>query len=580
MRRAVIRWAETLSVGVPIIDADHKRLLGLVAEVIQAYNSGLDHATLLRLADALIEYTRHHFSREESFLEEVSYSQLAEHRKEHAALAADLDEVRQRMETAEGAVPVADVLFLQTWLLDHIICSDLAYASVFRAATIPGLRIDGGGDTVRPRAVSAGKREPVPDKRILLVEDSKFFQGIIRREIQQTLDITVDIADSMAAAGQLLSAHSDDYFLAILDMILPDSADGEVAELCGRHNVPVVVFSSIYSDDLRERLMASRMIDYIIKDNLASVAQLVALVRRLCRNRSVKALVVDDSAAARAYVGDLLTQYCCRTMLAKNGTDALRILKDNPDIRLIVTDYFMPDMDGIEMIKRMRVSHPRDRLAIIGLSSGAGSSLSARFIKNGANDFLAKPFLREEFFYRISQNMDGLDAYDTIRELSYRDYLTGLHNRRYFFEVGETLVASMLRGQLTMALAVIDLDHFKSINDTHGHEAGDAVLKAVTKTLIEATRASDVVARAGGEEFYLLAVNLTPEEAPGFFERLRAVIAAIRVPSEQGTVQVTASIGVNLSGRNSLKAMLSAADAMMYRAKQGGRDRVEIDSGE
>jgi diguanylate cyclase (GGDEF)-like protein len=228
------------------------------------------------------------------------------------------------------------------------------------------------------------------------------------------------------------------------------------------------------------------------------------------------------------------------------------------------------------MVKRMRATHSKDRLTIIGLSSGGGTAMSARFIKTGANDFLPKPFLREEFYCRVAQNMELLDLIGSLREVSTTDYLTGLYNRRHFYDVGQTLFASMQRGTITLTAAIIDVDHFKRINDTLGHDAGDYVLKAVARNLRAITREAEIIARVGGEEFALLAINLAPESVHGFFDRLRDAISSIEVTMDGASVPVTASIGVCTSGGGSLDAMMSKADEMLYLAKRSGRNRVEV----
>ncbi len=410
--------------------------------------------------------------------------------------------------------------------------------------------------------------------RILLVEDSSFFAAAVRRQVESIEAISVDHAASLAEARLLIDNNPGAYSLAVLDVILPDSSDAEVVDLCTKENIPSLVFTSIVSEDFRERLMSMKVIDYIIKDNPASLSILASVINRILKNRTTKAMIVDDSRTAREYVGDLLAHYQFQVFKAAGGKEALAVLAEHPDIRLVVTDFHMPQMNGVEMIRAIRQNHPREELSIVGISAGGGSATAAMFIKHGANDYITKPFLREEFFFRINQNMDTLDLLGAYKKAANHDFLTGLYNRRHLTEVGEKLYASQKRGKLTVAAILLDLDFFKAVNDEFGHDIGDAVLIAVADKLRLTTRETDIIARMGGEEFGVLAVNLTPDHADAYFERLRLAVSDLTIPAEGRSIRITASLGVCTQSLDSLKEMLHAADKALYQAKAQGRDRV------
>ncbi|MDC6695346.1 diguanylate cyclase, partial [Leclercia adecarboxylata] len=140
-------------------------------------------------------------------------------------------------------------------------------------------------------------------------------------------------------------------------------------------------------------------------------------------------------------------------------------------------------------------------LAVIGISGNTDPSLIPRFLKNGANDFLRKPFSREELFCRVSQNVDQLELIGTLQDLAPRDFLPGLPNRRCFLEQSQRQLPQLHLDGEQVAVAMIDIDHFKHINDTHGHEAGDDALRAVAAAVAQHARQEDLIARFGGEEF-------------------------------------------------------------------------------
>ncbi|WP_439814291.1 diguanylate cyclase [Zavarzinia sp. CC-PAN008] len=411
-------------------------------------------------------------------------------------------------------------------------------------------------------------------RRLLLVEDSRFFSNVVAERIEREIGLDVVKATTFAEARALVEADGARFFMAVVDLVLPDSQDGEAAVHLASQGVPSIVFTSRYSDDMRERLISYNVLDYVVKDNPSSLSYLVDLIGRLYRHQGETVLLVDDSAVARQHTMSFLRTYQLNVIEAKNGREGLAQLEAHPEVRLVITDYHMPDMDGIEMIKAMRRTHDHDRLAIIGVSSAGSRTVSARFLKNGANDFIIKPFLPEEFFCRIMQNFRMIDMAETMRVQASTDFLTGLHNRRFFFEAGAQLLDAKRRGGTPIAVAVMDIDGFKQVNDRHGHDTGDRVLRAVADTLRAALRSGDIVARYGGEEFAILAAGVKAADAPAFFERIREKVSATVVPGLP--LRVTASFGVQCSQSLSLNAMLEAADRALYGAKSQGRDRVVV----
>lgn len=425
---------------------------------------------------------------------------------------------------------------------------------------------------------------PLPERdlmdsktRVLVVEDSKFFSGVVSKAVIERIGADVVAALTLAETKAAVAAAGDRPFnLALVDLMLPDAMEGEAVEWLLKQNIPCIVFTGTYSDDLRERLLAQNVIDYVVKTAPSGLAYLMDLVERIHRNRDTKVLVVDDSSTARRYLSDLLRTYQFQVVDAANGRDGLAMLAADSAIRMVITDYHMPEMDGVEMVRRMRLTHHQDRLAIIGVSSGGGNALSAKFIKFGANDYLNKPFLREEFFCRVSQNIRVLDMIQRLSDLATKDPLTGLHNRRFLFEAGEAFYANAKREHLKLTVAMMDVDFFKKVNDTHGHDGGDAVLKGVANVLRNISRKTDIVARFGGEEFAILSVNMDEAAVAQFFEKLRAAIEAEEVLHGTTRIRVTSSFGICNTMGESLDAMLKVADEMLYRAKSSGRNRVEI----
>jgi diguanylate cyclase (GGDEF)-like protein len=406
---------------------------------------------------------------------------------------------------------------------------------------------------------------------ILLVDNSRSFSLMVATAVGERLGLPVTVASSLAQAREEL-AEAGRYFLVFTGLVLADATPDAILDCFAGCGVPVVVVSGVYDEAVRQKVLERQIVDCVLKHTPGSIDYLVWLAQRLDRNRRIGALVVDDSASARTLAAGTLRLYGFRVAEADCGEAALRLLAADPTIRLVISDYEMPGMDGLELIRRLRATHSRDRLSIIGLSGSGTATLVAQFLKNGANDFLHKPYSREEFFCRVSQNVDNLDLIGTLQDLATRDFLTGLPNRRHFFDRGGQLYQGAAGD---VAAGMLDIDHFKHINDTYGHDIGDLAIRAVAATLAQHVRPQDLAARFGGEEFVVLAPGLRDEDALEYFQCLRADIGATPIPLPDGrSISLTVSIGV-CTAAEGLSAMLAEADRQLYVAKAGGRNRVE-----
>lgn len=415
-------------------------------------------------------------------------------------------------------------------------------------------------------------------KKILVVEDSSTVTRALRRIIELESDFMGCYAASYAQTVERVTEERDDIFAALVDLHLPDAVNGEVVDYLLALGIPVIVLSAQFEDESRARLLKKGIVDYVGKEGLYSFRYAVKLVGRIYKNQSIKVLVVDDSEVSRRYISQLLTLYLFQTCTAVDGVDATEKILADPEIKLLITDYNMPNMDGYRLIQNLRNKHKKSDLAIIGLSSDNNESLSARFIKHGANDFLRKPFNHEEFQCRVLHNIEALEHIAHIRNVANRDYLTGAYNRRYFFSVGGNSYHSAVKENTSLAVAVIDIDFFKKINDSHGHSIGDGVLKYFAKTL-SSNLNRFLVARAGGEEFFILMPGLSNSQASILIDRTREIICASPVDVDGTLVKLAFSAGVSNKTGSSLDEQIQIADEYLYTAKNNGRNCVIDDTG-
>lgn len=414
----------------------------------------------------------------------------------------------------------------------------------------------------------AGDRDTV-----LIVEDSTTFSGLLQRRISKELGLKTLVAATLAETRQHLDEQFDCISVALLDLNLPDTPDGEVIAPVLAYGIPAIVFTGTYSDEVRESVLARNVVDYVTKENAEDLTYLLQLIMRLQKNRSTKVLVVDDSSSVRLFIMNLLRLRNFKAFEAENGERALELLEKHPDIKLVITDYHMPGMDGFELTRRIRSRYSREKLAIIGISAQGSGAMSAQFLKKGANDFLVKPFVNEEFFCRIEQNLEVMEYIEEIHFLSRRDYLTGLGNRRHFFDTAPKLLAAAKRDKRPISITMLDIDHFKKVNDTFGHDGGDAALRHIALILREFESPRTLVARFGGEEFCIILID-DAGDASQRIENLRRRVASAPVTWQDTSFSITVSLGHLCGPPSELEAMLVTADALLYQAKQNGRNRV------
>ncbi|MFC1477658.1 response regulator [candidate division KSB1 bacterium] len=265
--------------------------------------------------------------------------------------------------------------------------------------------------------------------KILLVDDSQTIVTMLRRKIESELGLPIDAAYTFAETKELVEQNSSEYLLALLDLNLPDAPDGEVVDFMLSQRIPSVILTGSFDENAQKKMWDKGILDYVIKENVHTRDYITSLIDRIIKNKSIKTLVVDDSSTSRKYISSLLKIYQFHVIEAANGAEALELLEENPDIKLVVTDYNMPKMDGFQLIKHIRNKFDKNKLAVIGLSGEATHALSAQFIKNGANDFLKKPFNREEFYCRISQNIAMVEHIDTM-EYTEQKLRKEIHERK------------------------------------------------------------------------------------------------------------------------------------------------------
>lgn len=412
--------------------------------------------------------------------------------------------------------------------------------------------------------------------KILIVEDNKALAKLIAKKMEDKVEMEIDVAHTMAEAQVFLN-NSKDYFIALLDLNLPDAPNGEIVDYVISKGLPSIVLTGSIDDATRESFIHKDIVDYVYKGNMDDINYIFQIINRLSKNRQYKVMVVEDSAPFRNSLKKILTSLQFHVFTAAHGEEAMSYFADNPDIRLVVCDYRMPVKDGLEVLKEIRAAGDKNQIGVLMMTSPSENVNGAIFLKNGANDFIAKPFVKEELICRVNNLIEAMENINQIADFANKDFLTGVYNRRYFYDNMNEYVAYAEERAEPYAVAMLDIDHFKEINDACGHDSGDRVLKTLAKKLIDETKNGDLIARFGGEEFCIVLKNVSNEEAVKFFVNLRANIASCNVQLKKEQINFTVSIGVAFSRSDyKLDELLELADEALYRAKENGRNRVEI----
>jgi two-component system, cell cycle response regulator len=297
-------------------------------------------------------------------------------------------------------------------------------------------------------------------------------------------------------------------------------------------------------------------------------------------------LVVDDSAVYRKLIGDHLRSWDFGVTLANSGSEAWKILEQPDAPKLVLLDWVLPDVDGIEVCRRIRQAGLSGAYVYVILLTGKdGRQHMLDALQAGADDYLVKPFDELELRARLLVGKRILElqeelvsARESMRHAATHDGLTGLMNRVEIMDMLKRELERARRERKPVGVILGDIDHFKSVNDTLGHLFGDEALREIGRRLHAQLRVYDGVGRYGGEEFLMILPNC---DLPNTLQRaddLREIIAKTPVVCSGVEKSITMSMGVAISdcdGKNEVEALLNLADAGLYAAKEKGRNRIE-----
>ena len=304
----------------------------------------------------------------------------------------------------------------------------------------------------------------------------------------------------------------------------------------------------------------------------------------------MRILLAEDDLITRKLVQAHLVRWGHEVIVCSDGAEAWNILQGDDPPKLVIVDWMMPKMDGVSLCREIRKDGERPYTYIILLTAKNEKEDVVEGLESGADDYVIKPFDTHELRVRVRAGSriirlqeDLMVALAASEFQATHDPLTGLWNRRAILEILHKEMDRSRREAAPLGLIMLDLDHFKQVNDTYGHQAGDEVLHEVARMMVASLRSYDSAGRYGGEEFLMVLPGCDEQEARGIAERIRSLSASNRFEISQGALEVTISLGVAAadgSNDGGTDSLIRAADEALYRAKRLGRNRVEVWDGE
>ncbi len=427
--------------------------------------------------------------------------------------------------------------------------------------------------------IKKGKRE----ETILIIDDSGITRKIVKLELE-TGGFKVLEAGSGEEGLEVLKNNKID--LIVLDIEM-EGMNGfelsrELKENPSFQYIPIIMLSSISDPLTIKKAFESGIVEYFTKpfkhgELLEFVKKTLTPLKK--KEYKKKIVVIDDSKAQIAILTHILKKNSKKVVSFENPKKALSYLKENHDIDLIITDIHMPEMDGITLSKK--VKHSGGNIPIIGISGTRVKETVLQALSSGMDDFLYIPFFEEELILRVDlqiklyEKIKSLDELNNkLKELSFKDPLTLLFNRRAMFELLEGEFERAQRNNSDLSIVMFDIDHFKKVNDTYGHQKGDEILKMFANTLKESIRAYDTPARVGGEEFLLLLPHTNKETAFIVAERVRANVKKKEISGIKITISGGIATKSELKKDKRITNLIRIADERLYKAKESGRDKI------
>lgn len=492
--------------------------------------------------------------------------------------------------------------------IDHYLMKPVKQAEVYNtllrviASEKPPLALEEPVDTVTEHPL-----------KVLVVEDNYINQRLVQ-DILMDRGHLVELAENGQIAIDKVREREFDVILMDIQMPVMGgyAATEKIRQLEQDGNTRAVTIIGLTANALkgdREKCLSAGMDDYLTKPVMPDL--LLGAVERVSARGSsdgeskvgsldaldainstdtqpsdivktdhvFQVLIADDDPVYRLLTRQTLESWGYRTIEVEDGASAIEMAASTPDVELVLLDWSMPVIDGLDVCRELKALEGRI-FYIIMLTSKEGTDNIVRGMEAGADDFISKPFYPDELQARLQAGNRILEQERRLNFYATHDELTGVWNRRVIMEILEKEWQRFRREGTQFALVMIDLDDFKSVNDTHGHQAGDEVLIHVVKSIVKQIRPYDTLGRYGGEEFMLVLPLVENVAVEKLAERIRSAVEKSPITIEGETFLKTISMGVSVtdSSITSTESLIQSADAALYEAKNQGKNRIKVNN--
>jgi len=426
--------------------------------------------------------------------------------------------------------------------------------------------------------------------KVLILENGRLFQKILQ-DLLVELDCTVSSVRTGEEGLDILINTTEDkkYDLIIASQHIFDKSGADFIEHCKNSDckTPIILLTSEPNETLLRNARAAGIKDIFPKTNITYLKSSIRYYIQGEKNFDInggKVLYVEDSASVTHIVTCYLKKLNLEITHFSNAEEAFHAFADN-DYDLVITDVMLEGtMDGLSLVRMIRATNSHSaKIPVLAMTGHDDAQLRIDLLHAGINDYVTKPPIEEELAARVNNLITNKRLADQVRQqqhclftIAMTDQLTTCHNRHSLADYAPKYIKDALRYDYPLSIMILDLDHFKHINDEHGHTTGDIVLEDIGKLLMATCRQGDIVARIGGEEFLILLPHCGISDAMQKAENVRSMIEM----SEPAGLTVTASIGVASlidAHEDDFDRLYKSADAAVYFSKENGRNQVTSD---
>jgi len=421
--------------------------------------------------------------------------------------------------------------------------------------------------------------------KVLVLENSRLYQKTLR-ELLEEVDCEVDCVSSGEEGIRLLD--NNNYRLIIAGQNIFDDTSSAFIEYCKLqvNDCPILLLTSEPNETLLKNARNAGIKDIFPKSNINNLRESIHYYikgkRTIVINGGRVIYIEDSPSVARAISRDL-EKMNLEVDYYRNAEDAYNALMKN-EYDLVITDVMLKGaMSGLSLVRMIRaLKNHRSELPVLAMTGHDDPRRRIELFHAGINDYVTKPPIEEEFAARVNNLITNKRLYDKVREqkqallqVAMKDQLTTCHNRHSLAENAPKYINDAIRYEHPLSIMILDLDHFKTINDQHGHDTGDKVLADIGKLLMKSCRQGDFVSRIGGEEFLIMLPHCVASDAVNKAEQIRTIVEM----SRPANLNVTVSIGIACLSEtldSDFDRLYKAADEAVYQSKKNGRNCVTL----